>query len=74
MEREPKISPAKIIDEDDGRMLNTVLHKSRVRLVRMSAILPYRPIPLDELRARLLHPSTSYTALDAALDILSPLT
>jgi hypothetical protein len=40
----------------------------------MSAILPYRPIPLDELRARLLHPSTSYTALDAALDILSPLT
>lgn len=32
--------------------------------------LPNRPIPLDELRARLLHPSTPYATRDAALDVL----
>ncbi len=32
--------------------------------------LPARPIPLDELRARLLHPSTSFAARDAAMAVL----
>ncbi len=32
--------------------------------------LPARPIPLDELRSRLLHPSTSFAARDAALAVL----
>ena len=32
--------------------------------------LPDRPIPLDELRARLLHPSTPYATRDAALEVL----
>ncbi len=32
--------------------------------------LPARQIPLDELRARLLHPSTSFAARDAAMAIL----
>lgn len=31
---------------------------------------PARPIPLDELRSRTLHPSTSYAARDAAMDVL----
>src|SRR5919109_2591154 len=31
---------------------------------------PARAIPLDELRSRLLHPSTSYAARDAALNAL----
>src|SRR6266545_4922452 len=32
--------------------------------------LPARPIPLDELRARLLYPSTSFAARDAAIAAL----
>src|SRR6266540_5065368 len=32
--------------------------------------LPARPIPLDELRARLLHPSTTFAARDAAMAVL----
>src|SRR6266540_3503854 len=32
--------------------------------------LPTRQIPLDELRARLLHPSTSFAARDAAMAVL----
>jgi hypothetical protein len=32
--------------------------------------LPARPIPLDELRSRLLHPSTSFAARDAAIAAL----
>jgi DNA-directed RNA polymerase specialized sigma24 family protein len=32
--------------------------------------LPERPVPLDELRDRLLHPSTSYATRDAALQAL----
>jgi hypothetical protein len=32
--------------------------------------LPSRPIPLDELRARLLHPSTPFTTRDAAVHAL----
>jgi len=32
--------------------------------------LPERPIPLDELRARLLHPSTRYATRDAVLGVL----
>lgn len=37
---------------------------------RVGRGLPARPIPLDELRARLLHPSTGFAARDAAIAAL----
>src|SRR5437870_5065301 len=36
----------------------------------VGAGLPARPIPLDELRSRLVHPSTPYGTRDAALNLL----